>query len=268
VDVAIMPGEKVLITGESGCGKTTLARAIAGAWTWGSGEICVRAGAKLAVLPQHPYLPMGTLRRAVTYPEAPECRSTEEITAALDKAGLRCFAARLDEGRPWDQILSGGEKQRLAFARILLRRPDIIVLDEATAALDQRSQTRMMELLLRELPGATVVSIGHRAELADFHDRKITLAHGARGATVASDRNVAHDACPPDRRATAQGMTPGPVSCRKSNRSVFNRREWTFAATEVSLAPWRRCRGALHDGTNAPGKGTPLSIWTPSAGLW
>jgi putative ATP-binding cassette transporter len=186
-EVAIMPGEKVLITGESGTGKSTLARALAGAWSWGSGDIDIRVGAKLLVLPQRPYLPMGTLRRAVTYPDATESRSVEQIVRALEKVELGHLVGRLDEDRPWDQILSGGEKQRLAFARVLLHRPDIVVLDEATAALDSASQDRVMDVLLRELKDATVVSIGHRAELADFHHRKIILLRRHGGARLASD---------------------------------------------------------------------------------
>jgi putative ATP-binding cassette transporter len=186
-EVAIMPGEKVLITGESGTGKSTLVRALAGAWSWGNGDIDIGAGAKLLVLPQRPYLPIGTLRRAVSYPDAPESRSAEEIAKVLERVELDHFVGRLDEDRPWDQILSGGEKQRLAFARILLHRPDIIVLDEATAALDSQSQDRVMELLSQELRDATIVSIGHRAELANFHHRKIVLLRSHGGARLVSE---------------------------------------------------------------------------------
>jgi putative ATP-binding cassette transporter len=186
-EVAIMPGEKVLVTGESGSGKSTLVRALAGLWPWGGGDIEMPAGAKLLLLPQRAYVPSGTLRRAANYPEAADSRSVEEVAKVLKKVGLGHLIEHLDEERPWDQILSGGEKQRLAFARIFLHRPDIIVLDEATAALDSQSEDRLMELLSQEFKHATVVSVGHRSELEALHGRKIVLQRGRRGAKLVSD---------------------------------------------------------------------------------
>ena len=130
---------------------------------------------------------MGTLRRAVNYPNPAHNRNVKEIANVLEKVELGHLAKRLDEEASWDQILSGGEKQRLAFARVLLHRPDIIVLDEATAALDAPTQNRLMELLFQEFKDATVVSIGHRPELAAFHQRKILLKHDCGGAKLVSD---------------------------------------------------------------------------------
>jgi vitamin B12/bleomycin/antimicrobial peptide transport system ATP-binding/permease protein len=186
-EVAIMPGEKVLVAGESGTGKSTLVRAIAGLWPWGEGEIEIQREANLFLLPQRPYVPMGTLRRAANYPEAAASRSVDEVAKAFKKVGLGHLAERLEEEGPWDHTLSGGEKQRLNFARIFLHRPDIIVLDEATSALDPRSQDRLMQLLSKELEKSTVVSVGHRPELEAFHNRKIILEHRHGGAMLVSD---------------------------------------------------------------------------------
>ena len=185
-DVAIEPGERVLIAGESGSGKSTLVRAIAGLWPWGGGSIEVKRDAKMFLLPQRPYVPTGTLRRAATYPEAPESRSLEDIADAFKRVGLEQLADKLDEEGPWDQTLSGGEKQRLAFARILLHNPDIVVLDEATAALDPKSQVKLMELLV-DREGMTLVSVGHRPELEAFHTRKIELERRRGGAKLVRD---------------------------------------------------------------------------------
>jgi vitamin B12/bleomycin/antimicrobial peptide transport system ATP-binding/permease protein len=168
-EVAIKQGERVLIAGDSGTGKSTLIRAIAGLWPWGEGKIEVRKGAKLMFLPQRPYIPIGTLRRAATYPEAADSLSADDVAEAFRRVGLEHLIPRLDEEAPWDQTLSGGEKQRLAFARIVLQDPDIIVLDEATAALDPRSQNELMELLVREPDHTTLISVGHRPELELFH---------------------------------------------------------------------------------------------------
>jgi len=186
-DVAVKPGERVLIAGESGTGKSTLVRAIAGLWPWGGGRIEVQKGAKMMLLPQRPYVPIGTLRRAATYPDAAESRSVEEVAEAFRRVGLEHLIDRIDEEAPWDQTLSGGEKQRLAFARIFLHKPDIIVLDEATAALDPNSQDELMAHLSERPEETTLVSVGHRPELEAFHSRKITLERRRDGAKLVAD---------------------------------------------------------------------------------
>jgi putative ATP-binding cassette transporter len=186
-EVAIEPGERLLVAGESGSGKSTLVRAIAGLWPWGGGSVNFHPDRRLFMLPQKPYVPSGTLRRAVAYPGAAEDWTVKQIGEALDKVGLKHLIEKIEEDAPWDQTLSGGEKQRLAFARLFLHNPDIIVLDEATSALDEKSQDKMMELLTKTLPKATVVSVAHRAELEAFHSRKIVLERRKGGAKLVSD---------------------------------------------------------------------------------
>lgn len=186
-EVKIEPGERLLVAGESGTGKSTLVRAIAGLWPWGGGSVNFHPDRRLFMLPQKPYVPSGTLRRAAAYPAAEEDWSVDQIGEALDKVGLAHLKEKIEEEAPWDQTLSGGEKQRLAFARLFLHNPDIIVLDEATSALDEKSQDSMMELLTKEMPNATVVSVAHRAELEAFHSRKIVLERRKGGAKLVSD---------------------------------------------------------------------------------
>ena len=189
--VEIDRGERVLVEGESGTGKSTLVRAISGLWPWGSGEIQIQSDARIFLMPQQPYVPLGTLRRATTYPSSPGETDDVVVRKALEKVGLGHFVARLDEDAHWENTLSGGEKQRLAFARLLIHRPDIVIMDEATSALDPLSQEHLMNRMLEQLPEATVISVGHRPELEKFHDRKILLAYHAGGARLVRDENLA-----------------------------------------------------------------------------
>ncbi len=168
-------GESVVISGRSGLGKSTLFRAIAGIWPFGEGKIA-RPQGRYLFLPQRPYLPLGSLRHIVTYPAAADSMSDEVIAEALRKTGLGALVERLGEEHDWSLLLSGGEQQRLAIARALLIRPDWLFLDEATSNLDPEAEAELYQLLKRELPGTTVISIAHNPGVAAFHDRKITLS--------------------------------------------------------------------------------------------
>lgn len=177
-------GEKVLVKGDSGTGKSTLIRALAGLWPWGSGRILRPKDARIAFMPQRPYIPLGSLRHALDYPHdatPPDPERTQQMLAAC---GLEHCVARLDEEQNWGNILSGGEQQRFAFARALLKRPDIIIMDEPTSALDELSQSRMMELLRQEVPDAMVIHVAHRPGLERFHDREIHLTRQEGGPAV------------------------------------------------------------------------------------
>src|SRR3954469_11565500 len=184
-DVTVQFGEKVLVAGESGTGKSTLVRAIAGLWPWGEGEILLKPGAKLFLMPQKPYIPLGTLRRAATYPQAPEEIDDKQINEVLETVGLGHLVEKLDdEEEAWDRTLSGGEQQRLAFARVFLHKPDIVVMDEATSALDDDSQAALMTNLAEHLPQTAIISVGHRQELEAFHERKVNLVRREGGARL------------------------------------------------------------------------------------
>ena len=184
-DLVLVPQESTLVVGPSGAGKSTLFRAISGLWPFGSGEIHQPAHAKLMLLPQRPYIPIGLLRDAIAYPSDGGAYSNEALRGALDKVGLRSFADRLDEHDNWQMRMSGGEQQRLAVARALLAKPDWLFLDEATASLDEKSEDDLYRAIVATLPNVTLVSIGHRSTLAAFHKRRLTLeTHEGAPATI------------------------------------------------------------------------------------
>ena len=182
--VEIGHGERVLIVGESGAGKSTLFRALAGLWPWGGGTIRLPEARSMMFMPQRPYLPLGTMRSAITYPDAPDAFDTADVEAAVKRVGLAEFLPMLDfEGR-LDKSLSLGQQQLIGFARLLLHRPLWVFLDEATSALDEVSQRRVMSMFDHELEGATVLSIGHRPGLEAFHTRVLHLVRTPQGAML------------------------------------------------------------------------------------
>jgi vitamin B12/bleomycin/antimicrobial peptide transport system ATP-binding/permease protein len=174
-DVTFGSGDRVLVNGPSGCGKSTLFRAIGGIWPFGSGSVTVPEGARVMVLPQRPYLPIGSLAAAVTYPAPPDQFEPAAIRTVLAAVGLPGFAERLTEEAHWNRMLSLGEQQRIALARAILHAPDFLFLDEATASLDEPAEAALYKLLYERLPRTTVVSIGHRSTLAAFHRRHLEL---------------------------------------------------------------------------------------------
>jgi putative ATP-binding cassette transporter len=172
---AVKAGEHVLVTGPSGSGKSTLFRAIAGIWPFGKGEIAVPANTKLMMLPQRPYFPVGSLHGAIAYPSSENAFSAEQVRDALNAVGLPALASRLDEQGHWNRTLSLGEQQRLGLARALLQKPQILFLDEATASLDEPSEAALYQLVQKQLPETTIVSIGHRTTLHAFHTRNVAF---------------------------------------------------------------------------------------------
>jgi putative ATP-binding cassette transporter len=180
LDLTLRRGESVAIAGRSGTGKSTLFRALAGLWPYGSGRIDMPAERTL-FLPQRPYIPLGNLRHVVTYPDAADAHDTASIEAALAAVGLPELSPLLDVEEHWPTRLSGGEQQRIAFARAILNRPDWLFMDEATSSLDPESEAELYHALRTHLPGCTLVSISHRPEVAALHERRLLLRREAGG---------------------------------------------------------------------------------------
>ncbi|QCP51212.1 ABC transporter ATP-binding protein/permease [Trinickia violacea] len=182
--VAIKPGSRWLVRGPSGAGKSTLMRALAGLWPFGDGAIDAPVDARMMFIPQQSYLPIGTLKAALAYPSPADTFTDDECREALRVCRLDDYVDRLGESAHWQRVLSPGEQQRLAGARVLLHKPDYLFLDEATSALDAENEARLYHLFNERLPKAAIVSIAHRESLAAFHDETLEIERSAERAVA------------------------------------------------------------------------------------
>ncbi|MBP2631777.1 MAG: transporter ATP-binding protein [Firmicutes bacterium] len=176
VNLQVSGGEKLLITGASGCGKSTFMRTISGIWPFGKGSIVIPQGQIRLFLPQRPYLPLGSLKEAILYPKENLHVDDERIKEVMKACQLGVFISKLNDADDWSRILSLGEQQRLAFARVLLIKPEWVFLDEATSALDEPTEKVMYDLLVEHLPNTAIISIGHRNTLVNYHQKKLHLS--------------------------------------------------------------------------------------------
>lgn len=208
VDFELKRGEKVLITGASGSGKSTLFRVMAGIWPFGHGKVTRPPKAQLLFLPQKPYLTVGSLRDQLCYPEPSDRFNDTDLKALLRDCGLQHLVDHLGDEQHWAQLLSGGEQQRVAIARALLHKPDWLFMDEATSALDERSESSLYRVLNARLPHSSIISIGHRSSLAQFHQRRIEIdaQPGDLKPRIATDRTAADKACMAERPAARNAL--------------------------------------------------------------
>ncbi|WP_142279986.1 ABC transporter ATP-binding protein/permease, partial [Mycobacterium avium] len=179
LDIQLDEGDTLVITGRSGAGKTTLLRSLAELWPYASGTLCRPDGDNATMfLSQLPYVPLGTLRTVVCYPNSPDSIAESQLHEVLTKVALAPLISRLDEDQDWAKVLSPGEQQRVAFARVLLTRPKAVFLDEATSALDEGLEYALYQLVRAELPGCVMVSVSHRPTVEQHHDQQLHLLGG------------------------------------------------------------------------------------------
>lgn len=187
-DMKFAPGDRVWLTGEAGTGKTSLLRAIAGIWQWGSGGVLLPRGARVAFCSASPFLPTGTLKDALLYMTPAEARSDANVMEALQAMDMAMFASRLDEKGRWDQALSASERQRLGLAQVLCAKPEVIIIEGGLSAFDHSTQVKLHDVLSRRLPRAVIMSVGGAPDLADRHSRHIELVRGQADAAVLVER--------------------------------------------------------------------------------
>jgi putative ATP-binding cassette transporter len=180
----VAAGETVHISGASSTGKSVLVRALAGLWPCAQGSVATPDRACMMVVPQKSYLPLGSLKGALLYPEPDLGIGDADLIAALEHVGLGALAGRLEEVARWDQVLSNGERQRLGIARLLIHKPQVAILDDALSALEEAVQATLLARLGAELPRTTVVSFGQRPASASRTDRQFALERGAEGAVL------------------------------------------------------------------------------------
>jgi putative ATP-binding cassette transporter len=187
LNATLRAGERVAITGRQGSGRTMLIRALAGIWPFGAGRIEQPARERIMFLSRQPHLPIGSLRAAVSYPSAPGSFPDEQIAAALRIFGLDALVARLDDDEPWQQKLSAHEQQRLGLARVLLQKPDWIVVDEATSDLDEVTEAKAYEVLAQKVPNAGILAVAERPGALEHLPRRwaLTEIDGGRVALAA-----------------------------------------------------------------------------------
>ncbi len=182
-DLSAQPGASVHISGDSSTGKSTLVRVLAGLTPRARGRLSMPDPRDVMIAPQKGYLPLGSLRGALVYPATAPTYADADLVHALERTGLGALSPRLDEVGRWDQILSNGERQRLAIARLLLHRPAVVILDDALGALEEPAQHAMLARLRQDLPDATIISLGQRAAAPGVHDKELVVersAHAAR----------------------------------------------------------------------------------------
>lgn len=183
-DLTLPPATSLSIAGETSSGKTTLVRAIAGLWHEGHGTIQVGSGARIMIAPQQGYVPLATLREALSYPSETATHGDGALTSALGEAGLAHLASKLDEAGRWDQSLSTGERQRLAIARLILHRPDVVILDDALTALDEAARGELLSRLRDAVPEAAILNVGQAPRSVPGEGRAMALERRSDGAVL------------------------------------------------------------------------------------